>query len=135
MYLRDKMLIHKIISIRSVTNVATILSGTPFGRPLRWPPAEAFLRAMASCFFLGLVCGFAATDSRLYYDRVPLVINSGYAQDSRRAARYALRVSRSNGNPMRLAPQFFLEVPNYNPRIFLIFSLFILIFIDIKHFF
>ena len=27
--------------------------------------------------------GFAATNSRLYYDHVPLVINSGYAQNSR----------------------------------------------------
>ena len=33
---------------------------------------------------LGLRCGFAATDSRLYYDHVPPVINSGYVQNSRR---------------------------------------------------
>ena len=36
--------------------------------------------------YLGLRCGFAATDSRLYYDHVPPVINSGYVQNSRRDA-------------------------------------------------
>ena len=35
------------------------------------------------CFFLGIKCGSAALNSLLYYDRVPLVMNSGYAQDSR----------------------------------------------------
>ena len=40
-------------------------------------------RTPSYVFFFGLICGFAATNSRLYYDQVPLVINSGYAQDSR----------------------------------------------------
>lgn len=35
------------------------------------------------CFFLGIKCGSAALNSLLYYDRVSLVMNSGYAQDSR----------------------------------------------------
>mgnify|MGYP006955784819 CR=1 FL=1 len=35
---------------------------------------------------LGLRCGFAATYSWVYYDRVPSVINSGYAQDYTRDA-------------------------------------------------
>ena len=43
--------------------------------------------------FLGLRCGYAATDSGLGYDRVPPVINSGCSQDSRRdALRNILRV-------------------------------------------
>ena len=40
-------------------------------------------RTPSYVFFFGLICGFAATNSRLYYDQVLLVINSGYAQDSR----------------------------------------------------
>ena len=48
------------------------------------PPAGDIFTAPRSG--IGLVCGFAATDSRLYYNRVPLVINFGYTQDSRRDA-------------------------------------------------
>lgn len=46
---------------------------------------------------IGLVCGFAATDSRLYYNRVPLVINFGYTQDSRRDALWPSPTKTSSG--------------------------------------
>jgi hypothetical protein len=48
--------------------------------------------------FLGLRCGFAATDSGWYYDRVPSVINSGYAQDSRRDALWASPTASHTGD-------------------------------------
>ena len=47
----------------------------------------------------------AATDSRLYYDRVPFVINSSYAQDSRRDAltgrplRYRIQAIKNERRP------------------------------------
>ena len=45
--------------------------------------------------YLGLIGGYAALNSGLYYDRVPPVINSGYAQDSRGfATREPLRAVR-----------------------------------------
>lgn len=54
------------------------------------PPAGDIFTAPRSG--IGLVCGFAATDSRLYYNRVTLVINFGYTQDSRRDAQPQLSV-------------------------------------------
>lgn len=47
----------------------------------------------------------AATDSRLYYDRVPFVINSSHAQDSRRDAltgrplRYRIQAIKNERRP------------------------------------
>ena len=63
--------------------------GSPTWRPLRPQPGTFLLPPRSG---IGLVCGFAATDSRLYYNRLPLVINFSYTQDSRRYAQPQLSV-------------------------------------------
>ena len=63
--------------------------GSPTWRPLLPQPGTFSLPPRSG---IGLVCGFAATDSSLYYNRVPLVINFSYTQDSCRDAQPQLSV-------------------------------------------
>ena len=58
------------------------VAGRPRGDPYA-PSRDIFTPPRSG---IGLVCGFAAADSRLYYNRVPLVINFSYTQNSQRAA-------------------------------------------------
>ena len=69
----------------------------------------------------------AATDSRLYYDRVPFVINSSYAQDSRRDAltgrplRYRIQAMEMSADRKKIHDRQGRRPQNKKIQIFLFF--------------